>query len=482
MDKLNKRKTKQRRKEVKVYAYGNSSTSVTGSVVGVSYADKLILIDCGMIMESSKYQMYQANKSAFKDIPMKKVTDVFLSHSNHTDHGGLVSYIYASGYKPKIHMMEGTDEIFRLMQLDCARINESDCKYLSHKYGKELLPLFNESDVEATCENIILHSYNRPYKVNEYTEVEFISAGHIYQSANIIITVKDGNYNKKISYLVDLGNPLIKKPCVEPIEYIKSSNLVISECTYALQENKATQKHRDEDLIKLSNIIKSTCKDKNSPILISSFAMQRSLELLDALYQVWEKEKFDFHVYLDTPLGIKILDEMEKFTKDDIFKKLKNWKNLIFISEFKDTKSHLENMGASITIATSGFASGGRILTYFTKVLPDKNATLLTAGFSSVDSNMGQVKQRLPIKIMNDGKLDEYQVNCNIQELTSFSSHMQGNTLEDYLLSIRCEKLVLLHGESVRKYALAERLVEKYHDIGRTTKVIILNKNEYVTI
>jgi len=477
-----KKKLKQRKKEVRVYAYGNSSTSVTGSIMGVSYADKLILIDCGMIMESSKYHMYQANKSAFKDIPMKKVTDVFLSHALHTDHAGLVSYIYASGYRPKIHMMEGTDEIFRLMQLDCARINESDCKYLSSKYGKELLPLFNESDVDDACDNIILHSYNKSYAINEFMEVEFISAGHIYQSANIIITVKDGNYNKKIAYLVDLGNPRIKKPCVQEIEYIKSANLVIAECTYGMQENRATMVHRKEDLDNLSLLIKETCGAKNSPILISSFAMQRSLELLEALYQVWEKEKFDYPVYLDTPLGIKILTEMELFTKDPLFGKLKNWKNLTYISDFKDTKAHLENMGASITIATSGFASGGRILAYFTKVLPDKNATLLTAGYSSPDSNMGMVKKRLPIKIMNDGKLDEYDVKCRIEELTSFSSHIQGDDLEFYLTSIRCEKLVLLHGESERKYALAERMVEKYGDAGRTTKVLVLNKNEYVNI
>jgi metallo-beta-lactamase family protein len=200
------------------------------------------------------------------------------------------------------------------------------------------------------------------------------------------------------------------------------------------------------------------------------------------LYSIWEKDKFNYNVYLDSPLAVQILQIIEHQTKDPIFEKLNNWKNLKYVTDYNNSKSVLYSDEQSIIISSSGFAQGGRILMYFTQILPNKKHCLVTAGYSSPESNMGQVKQRLPITIMNEGVLADYEVNCDIVELQSFSSHMQSDDMINYYTSIQANKLVLNHGSSKGKYEFAELLDEKLSEKCKTTKVYILGQGEYVEI
>lgn len=473
---------KQRRKETKVTIYGGNAEDVTGSITGISYGGETILIDMGLVMSSNKLEMYNANKSALKNIPTKSITDIILSHGLHADHAfGIGTYV-ANGNKANIHILEGVSGVLKLMLNDCARINRSDCEYLSEKYKKEFAPLYTEFDVDDTMNYLVEHRYKERYKLNKYMSFEFIPSGHIYQSAQVMIYIEDGAYKKSVGYLCDLGNPNIKKPLVEDIEYIKSANLVIAECTYAGTEDKATPKHRKVDIAKLSKQIDKTCGENKSTILMATFAMQRSIEMIVVLYEIWEKTKFSYPIYLDSPLGINIFKEINKYSKDELFNKLLNWNNLQFISDYGETRAILTSSAPKIVLASSAFAQGGRILSYFTQVLPNSKSCLITGGYSSPDSNMGTVKARKPIKIMHEGELKEYESKCEILELTSFSSHMQAPAMTNYYTSIRCEKLVLVHGELVKKLRFAELLQEEYHKKDSTTRVYVMNKNEYITI
>jgi metallo-beta-lactamase family protein len=473
---------RQKKRETKVTIYGNNAEDVAGSITGVSYGGETILIDMGLVMSSNKLEMYAANKNALKNIPVKSVTDIILSHGLHADHAlGIGTYI-ANGNKANIHILEGVSAILKLMLNDCARINRSDCDYLSEKYKKEFRPLYNELDVDDVMNYLVEHKYKQKYQLNKYMWFEFIPSGHIYKSAQVMLYIEDGSYKKKIGYLCDLGNPNIKKPLVEDIEYIKSCNLVLAECTYAKTEDKATPKHRKIDIDNLSKQISKTCGENKSTILMATFAMQRSVEMMVALYEVWEKTKFQYPVYLDSPLGINIFKEMHKQSKDEILDKLSNWNNLHFVSDYGETREILNSSSPKIVLASSAFAQGGKILSYFTQVLPNSKSCLITGGYSSPDSNMGLVKKRKPITIMNEGELKEYQVKCEILELTSFSSHMQSPAMMKYYSSIRCEKIVLIHGELTKKLRFAEELQEEYRNNSSTTKVYVMNKNEYITI
>jgi metallo-beta-lactamase family protein len=474
-------KAKQRKPSVKLTLHGKNSTDVTGSFTTLNYKDYTIAIDCGGFQGTSKLKTYQINKNMFKDVSLKSISSILLSHLNF-DHQNSIPTFFNQGGNATVYMVEGSYRISELMFKDSMRINISDCEYLTKKYNKEFSPLYTEEDVEKALYNTIEYKYGEKFRINQYMEVEFVPAGHIYLSAQIIVYVEDGNFKRKILFSGDLGNPQIKKPTVEPFVKVKSANLCLCETTYAMAENKCTQAHKEKDLILLGKKIKKTCGNKNGKVLIASFALQRSLDILMDLYTVWETERFSYPIYLDTPLGVQILQIIEHQTNDPLFEKLNNWENLRFVTDYNNSKSVLYSDEPAIVIASSGFAQGGRILMYFTQILPNKKHCLITAGYSSPESNMGQVKQRIPLSIMNEGELKEYEVKCDIVELQSFSSHMQHNDMIDYYTSIQCDKLVLNHGDSKNKYEFAELLDEELSKKCKTTKVYILGQNEYVEI
>jgi metallo-beta-lactamase family protein len=72
--------------------------------------------------------------------------------------------------------------------------------YLSKKHGKEYKPLFTEDDVEKVLYNTIEYKYNEKFKINDYMWIEFIPAGHIYLSAQIILYIEDNNFKRKILF------------------------------------------------------------------------------------------------------------------------------------------------------------------------------------------------------------------------------------------------------------------------------------------
>ena len=474
-------KKKVKSDKVKISMIGTNASDVTGSFTVVNYKDITIAIDCGAFQGESKLKTYQINKSMFKDVNIKNISQIVVSHKNH-DHIGSICMAFNQGCDAEIFMVEGSYPIVDLMFKDSLKIGLADSIYLSKKYGKDYTPLFTEDDVEKALHNIIEYRCHEKFKINEYMYVEFIPAGHIYLSAQILLHVEDGNYKKKILFTGDIGSPNSNKPLVEKFESVKSCNLVVGECTYAMAENKCTPKNKQEDLIKIKKQIDKTCFHKKGSLLFGTFALQRSLDILVDLYSIWEETQFHHEVILDTPLGVNILKAMEEYTKSDIIKKLTHWDNLKFIDKFEDTKMIMYSDTPRIIVASSGFAMGGKILAYFTQFLPNKKNCLVTVGYCSEESNMGKVKQRKPIMIMNDGELAEYETKCDILEIGSYSSHAQHEDLLDYYTSIQCEKIVLNHGDSSKKYEFAELLSEKLSEECKTTKVYIMNRGEYITV
>lgn len=472
---------KPKNEKVRISMHGTNATDVTGSFTVVTYKDVSIAVDCGAFQGESKLKTYQINKSMFKDVNIKNISQMVLTHKNH-DHIGSICMAFNQGCNAEIFMVEGSYPIVELMFKDSLKIGISDSNYLSKKYGKDYTPLFTENDVEKALHNIIEYRYHERFKINKYMSVEFIPAGHIYLSSQILLFVEDGNYKRKILFTGDIGSPNSNKPLVEKFEPVKSCNLVLGEVTYAMAENKSTPKHKKEDINKIKKQIDKTCYHKKGSLLFGAFALQRSLDILVDLYAIWEETQFHYEVILDSPLGVNILKSMEEYTKSNIIKKLTLWDNLRFIDKFEDSKEIMYSNTPRIIVTCGGYAQGGRILAYFTQFLPNKKNCLVTVGYCSDESNMGQVKKRKPIMIMNEGELNEYEVNCDILEIGSYSSHAQHEDLLNYYTSIQCDKIVLNHADNAKKYEFAELLCEKLSEECKTTKVFVMNRGEYITV
>ena len=75
-----------------------------------------------------------------------------------------------------------------------------------------------------------------------------------------------------------------------------------------------------------------------------------------------------------------------------------------------------------------------------------------------------------------------YDVNCRIETLHSFSSHMQRPQLLDYYSSVSTQKIILTHGSAQAKMDLKEDLEKLLADKCKSTKVLISEKGMEVEI
>ena len=91
--------------------------------------------------------------------------------------------------------------------------------------------------------------------------LEFISSGHIINSCQVILWIKNGSQIKKIAITSDLGNIKLNQNYVDKFEPIQNANLLIGETTYSNIKRSIKEKDREKDLEKIRSVILTTCED-----------------------------------------------------------------------------------------------------------------------------------------------------------------------------------------------------------------------------
>ena len=130
--------------------------------------------------------------------------------------------------------------------------------------------------------------------------IRFIDAGHLLGSASIEVWIDEDGISKKIVFSGDIGN--VNKPIIKDPEYIKDADYVVMESTYGDRSHGGTPDYAAE-LVKVF----TRTFDRGGNVVIPSFAVGRTQELLYFIREIKEKKLIDrpFDVYLDSPLAIE---------------------------------------------------------------------------------------------------------------------------------------------------------------------------------
>ena len=99
-------------------------------------------------------------------------------------------YYLKRGGCPTIIAPEGTRALFEIMAKDCAHIMGKDAEYLSEKFKKQYLPVYEECDVFAALDNWCEYGFNEKFILNEDVEFRLKSSGHIINSSQIELWFK----------------------------------------------------------------------------------------------------------------------------------------------------------------------------------------------------------------------------------------------------------------------------------------------------
>lgn len=450
----------------------NASHDVTGSCYIINHKQYQMMLDCGLIQgKRDIYTTYKANKEQCRKFRPKLIDAILISHSN-IDHFGLLPYLYSRGCTATIYVPEGNKSIIKLLLEDSLKIMLSDCQKIERRHGKKAIPLYTQNDIEKTLNQMVEIPFDYTVNINADISFEFLSAGHIKDSASIYVTLKRGAVVKYIYYSGDIGG-IQSQLYTAPRRTPRYFDIGICENTYNVAIRPNNIKDRDKDLEKIVSIVNEYRK-----IIIPAFANNRGQIILTELYHLWQQGKLphDIKIYYDSPLGQKI----SALWDDDKWGQVYSWSNLYKVRDIQDTINLQQREEKCIIVASAGMCNAGKITSWL-KALVDKGDThLIFIGYCPSEGVAADIKSNKK-EITIDG--ETIKNNCNYTELRSFSSHASYEELIDYYTNqCRFNKLALVHGEYANKVEFAHTLQDILSSQGKSSRVIAVNADTKIYI
>lgn len=465
-----------------------AAVDVTGSCAVVTWGkpERTILVDCGLIQGGqSLLKEYQANreKFCFKE---KNVEYVFATHV-HVDHTGRIALLTKRGFSGQVILPEGSQDLFRELALDCAKIMERNAEDLSHKLQKEYLPIYEEQDVKETMKLVSEYPVGQKIVLDDELSFEFVPAGHIISSCQLILYIKNGSTTRKLAFTGDLGNLGVDSYYANTFEPIKNANLLVGECTYANKERGIKIKDREKDLEKIQAIV-ADIKERGGKILFPSFSLMRSQVILTILHELYgQDEEFNIPIYMASPLTCRInkiflnVLEGEQLAK---WEAAYHWNKVTYIDNFESLENVLSQNGPAIFISSSGMLNAGYSVHIAEKLLPSAKNILAFIGYSVEGTLSWKIKQKKTKTISINGK--PVPSRCGVVNLASFSSHIQREDIIKYysggMGTGTYGKIVLQHGNMKDRIELAKDIQEQIANRNRSDKVVIANKGFEITL
>ena len=432
-----------------------AAETVTGSCHFVEVDGLRLILDCGFFQGGR--QREDLNRQPFPFDP-KSIDVVLLSHA-HLDHSGRLPLLVRQGFSGKILCTTPTAEITKLMLTDSAGLQMNEAAYRARKAkrrGKTAEPpLYDMTDV-MRCSELFqpVAGYNQPIKLNDRVSAVFHDAGHILGSAAIELRTSNG----VLLFSGDLGNrhqPIVKDPCKPP-----SADVLLIESTYGDRQHRSITDTVAEFKTAIETVIPS-----NGNLLIPSFSLERTQEVLYELFLLWKnKELPRCRIFLDSPLAIATTRVFERHS--DYFdiegraifgadQNPFNFTPLRFTQTTEESKEINKSSRGNIIIAGSGMCTGGRIIHHLRHNLWHKDSGVLFVGYQAVGT-LGRriVDGEKNVRIYGE----EIAVGAKVWTTNGFSSHADQPILVDWIRQAAPKNLVLVHGEDEILDVFAEKI------------------------
>jgi metallo-beta-lactamase family protein len=448
-----------------------ATESVTGSKhLVITNKGKQILLDCGLFQGLGK-ETDGLNRNL--GLNAEDIEAVVLSHA-HIDHSGNLPFLVKEGFKGKIYCTEATYDVCEILLMDSAHIHESDVRFINKRRNKNNLPpikpLYSSKDAERCLKRFKPLSFNTEFFLNDEISFHFSEVGHITGAAAINITSHEGDKQTKLTFSGDVGrysDPLLKAP-----QAFQQADYIICESTYG---DRLHDTNIDAEK-KLLDIVNRTCVLKKGKLIIPSFSLGRTQEVVFALNKFKNENLLpDIKIFVDSPLSTSATDIVRKhpecfnanlreyiLTDPDPF----GFNNLKYIRESTESKELNDLKEPCIIISASGMADAGRVKHHIRNCIGDERNTILMVGYCSQNT--------LGARLMAGSKQvhifgDFFDVKAEIESIHSYSAHADYNELLKFLScqdKTKLKTLFLVHGEDDSKKLFKETLQKNdYHNI-----------------
>jgi metallo-beta-lactamase family protein len=442
-----------------------AAREVTGSKHLITTNEgKHILLDCGMF-QGKGMETDGMNRNLGFD--PANIDYLILSHA-HIDHSGLIPYMYKGGFRGSVICTNATRDLCSIMLADSAHIQELDVQRFNEKRAKQGLfpvePLYSTSDAEESLKLFISVAYDRRFYINDKINVKFTNTGHMLGSAVVNLELIENGEKVHLAYTGDIGrqhNRILHPPTAFP-----QCDYLITESTYGDRLHPEDSESED-DLLK---IVIETCVINKGKLIIPSFAIGRTQEIVYVLNDLFNKHKLPkIDVFVDSPLAVNAteifrmhLDCMNNDVKavmkydSDPF----GFNSLHYIKKLEESKALNKYRKPCIIISASGMLEAGRIKHHVSNNITDRRNTILIVGYCTPTSLGARIQELGLRKISIFGK--EHAVRARIAKIEAFSGHGDYNEMKSFLKCQDCSQIkrtFLVHGEfETQKYYQNELL------------------------
>jgi metallo-beta-lactamase family protein len=438
---------------------------VTGSSYLLETDEVKILIDCGMFQERD---YSQRNWEAFP-VPPDQIQYVLLTHV-HQDHSGLIPKLVKEGFHGDILLTAASKELFPIVILDSARIQEEDAAFKKNRNSNKEheepyteTPLYTVQDAEKCFPLLKAVLYEEFVQLNDKIKVCFHDAGHILGSAMIEVVFQDENGSCNIIFSGDIGQfdaPLLNNPTV-----FDRADYVVMESTYGDRNHDNLQDIDD----KLSKIVNDTVKAGGN-VIIPTFAIERAQELLYHISLLARAKRIPYIVtFLDSPMAVevtKVFEQSKKYFDKQTLGLFKDgqtpfdFPGLKLVESIEGSKAINLIKGSAIIMAGSGMITGGRIKHHLVREITRPESALIFVGYQAVGTLGRQILDGVsPVSILGES----YPVRMRIENINGLSAHAGMNDLHRWLDNFKAppKHVFLTHGEEESILSLENYLHSK---------------------
>jgi metallo-beta-lactamase family protein len=458
--------------------FNGAARQVTGSCHLITLEDGYkILLDCGLFQGHGRESWEENNQWSFEP---SSVDVVILSHA-HIDHSGRLPQLVKDGFNGRVYSTHATRSLCAIMLLDSAKIQERDVEWHNKKFyeknkkkRKDLMPraaLYTSEDVEPTMNKFIGVPYESWIKVTDKLEILYRDAGHILGSANVTLRIIENGEEKLLGFSGDIGRP--DRPILKDPRPLPEVDYLIMESTYGDRLHESNPEQSDRFL----KIIENTCLEKKGKLIIPSFSIGRTQEIvymLDKMSTAGALPKIP--VYVDSPLAINATSvfashpecfdrEMHEYLLID--SNPFGFNDLHYTRSVQSSKAINDNTNPSIIISASGMMTAGRIRHHLYNNIENPKNTFLMVGYCTQRSPCATLKRgEDSIKIFGEEK----KIIADVVNMSSFSAHADQKEMLDFIdnQKPRLKKIILVHGE----YDAQKNFKKKLHQVGYPDVVI----------
>lgn len=449
-------------------AFHGAAGTVTGSCFLLRSDGRKVLIDCGLFQGSKTER--QLNFEPFPFAPVD-LDAVLLTHA-HIDHAGLLPKLTAAGFGGAIYATPPTIDLCTVMLPDSASIQQSDVERYNRRNRQrgrpEVSPVYSGEDVERCLSQLMPVDYGVWIEITPGIRARYWNAGHLLGSASIELeaTRQNGGDPLRILFSGDLGpdHKLLQPDPEAPPNF----DYVICESTYGLTDRDDSSSGRRR--LQLAAEV-TAAADRGGALIIPSFAVERTQELLTDLVALMDEGKVPrTRIFLDSPLAVRasevFVDHAADLENGDALLGAFQSKALHLTQSVEDSKAINRLSGFFIVVAASGMCDAGRVRHHLKNRLWKRDTTVLLVGYQA-EGTLGRLLFDGARRVRIHG--EEIAVGATISVLDGYSGHADAPNLAAWVAARRPIRrgVFLVHGEPPASGGLRDRIAAGVVDRGR---------------